>query len=69
MVARSRQWSNTAIRSAACLTGQITHGKWEVLLGGRAERRYRTDTSTFRQAGSDHFVARRIYVGFVKKIG
>jgi surface antigen len=31
-------------------------------------RRYRTDTGTFRQAGFDHFVARRIYVGFVKTI-
>jgi outer membrane receptor protein involved in Fe transport len=31
-------------------------------------RNYRTDTSTFRQTGFDHFVARRIYVGFVKQI-
>jgi outer membrane receptor protein involved in Fe transport len=31
-------------------------------------RAYRTDTSTFHQAGFDHFVVRRIYVGFVKKI-
>jgi len=27
-----------------------------------------TSTSTFRQGGFDHFVARRIYVGFVKKL-
>jgi outer membrane receptor protein involved in Fe transport len=31
-------------------------------------RAYRTDASTFHQAGFEHFVARRIYVGFVKKI-
>jgi outer membrane receptor protein involved in Fe transport len=31
-------------------------------------RTYSTDTSTFRQAGFDHFVARRLYIGFVKKI-
>jgi outer membrane receptor protein involved in Fe transport len=33
-----------------------------------SKRRYWTDASTFRQAGFDHFVARRIYVGLVKKI-
>jgi hypothetical protein len=33
-----------------------------------SRRTYSTDASTFRQAGFDHFVARRIYVGFVKKI-
>jgi len=33
-----------------------------------SKRRYRTDTRTFRQTGFDHFVARRIYVGFIKKI-
>ncbi|MCS0585119.1 TonB-dependent receptor [Massilia pinisoli] len=31
-------------------------------------RTYRTDTGTFHHAGFDHFVARRIYVGFVKTI-
>jgi hypothetical protein len=31
-------------------------------------RTYGTDTGTFHQAGFDHFVARRIYVGFVKTI-
>jgi outer membrane receptor protein involved in Fe transport len=31
-------------------------------------RTYRTDTSAFRQTGFDHFVARRIYIGFVRKI-
>jgi outer membrane receptor protein involved in Fe transport len=33
-----------------------------------SRRTYRTDASTFRHAGYDHFVARRIYVGLVKKI-
>jgi outer membrane receptor protein involved in Fe transport len=30
-------------------------------------RAYRTDTPAFRQAGFDHFVARRVYVGLVKR--
>jgi outer membrane receptor protein involved in Fe transport len=30
-------------------------------------RAYRIDTPTFRQAGFDHFVARRVYVGLVKR--
>ena len=33
-----------------------------------SRRSYSTATSTFRQAGFDHFVAQRIYVGFVRKI-
>ena len=33
-----------------------------------SKRSYRTDTSTFRQSGFDHFVARRLYVGLVKKL-
>jgi outer membrane receptor protein involved in Fe transport len=33
-----------------------------------SKRTYRTDANTYRQAGFDHFVARRIYVGFVKKL-
>ncbi|MBC7684345.1 MAG: TonB-dependent receptor [Bdellovibrionales bacterium] len=33
-----------------------------------SKRTYQTDTNTFHQAGFDHFVERRIYVGFVKKI-
>lgn len=32
-------------------------------------RTYRTVTRTLRQTGFDHFIVRRIYVGFVKKIG
>lgn len=34
-----------------------------------SKRTYRTDASTFRQSGFDHFVARRLYIGFVKKSG
>jgi len=33
-----------------------------------SRRSYRTVASTFRQNGFDHFVARRLYVGFVQKI-
>jgi outer membrane receptor protein involved in Fe transport len=32
-----------------------------------SKRRYRTDASTLRQAGYEHFVARRLYVGVVRK--
>jgi len=32
-----------------------------------SKRTYRTDTRTFRQAGFDHFVARRVWVGIVRK--
>ncbi|MDR7048006.1 outer membrane receptor protein involved in Fe transport [Duganella sp. 3397] len=34
-----------------------------------SRRTYRTDASTLRQRGIDHFVARRWYVGLVKKFG
>ncbi|MCE3606361.1 TonB-dependent receptor [Massilia sp. P8910] len=33
-----------------------------------SKRSYRTDASTFRQTGFDHFVARRLYLGLVKKL-
>jgi outer membrane receptor protein involved in Fe transport len=33
-----------------------------------SRRTYRTETDTFRQLASDHFVARRLYVGFVARI-
>jgi hypothetical protein len=33
-----------------------------------SRRSYRTGTSTLRQTGFDHFVARRVYVGLVKQI-
>jgi outer membrane receptor protein involved in Fe transport len=32
-----------------------------------SKRTWRTDTSTFRQAGFDHFLARRLWVGVVRK--
>jgi outer membrane receptor protein involved in Fe transport len=32
-----------------------------------SRRAYRTDTPTFRQAGFDHFVARRVWVGVVRR--
>ncbi|HEX8605055.1 MAG TPA: TonB-dependent receptor [Pseudoduganella sp.] len=33
-----------------------------------SRRTYRTNASTFQQAGFEHFVARRVYVGLVKRI-
>jgi outer membrane receptor protein involved in Fe transport len=33
-----------------------------------SSRNYATRASTFRQSGFDHVVARRVYIGFVKKI-
>lgn len=47
-------------------TLSVTVNASDIFDGGR--RSYTTDTSTFRQTGFDHFVARRIYVGLVKKI-
>jgi len=32
-----------------------------------SKRTYRTDTGTFHQAGFDHFVARRVWIGVVRK--
>lgn len=32
-----------------------------------SKRTWRTDTRTFRQAGFDHFVARRVWIGIVRK--
>ncbi|MES2260435.1 MAG: outer membrane beta-barrel family protein [Pseudomonadota bacterium] len=47
-------------------TLSVTVNANDVFDGSR--RSYRTDTGTFRQAGFDHFVAQRIYIGFVKKL-
>lgn len=47
-------------------TLSLTVNANDVFDGSR--RAYRTDTSTFRRAGFDHFVAQRVYVGFVKRI-
>ncbi len=33
-----------------------------------SQRSYRTEASTLRQTGFDHFVARRVYIGLVRKI-
>lgn len=33
-----------------------------------SRRSYRTESSTFRLAGTDHFVARRLYIGLVKTL-
>ena len=43
----------------------LTVSATDIFDGSR--RSYRTDTSTFRQVGVDHFVARRLSVGFVNK--
>jgi hypothetical protein len=32
-----------------------------------SKRTYRTDTRTFHQSGFDHFVARRVWIGLVRK--
>jgi hypothetical protein len=58
---------NLAWKHALGKTLSLTVNANDIFDGSR--RTYRTDTGTFRQAGFDHFVARRIYVGFVKKIG
>jgi outer membrane receptor protein involved in Fe transport len=58
---------NLAWKHALNKTLSLTVNASDIFDGSR--RSYRTDTSTFRQAGFDHFVARRVYVGFVKKFG
>jgi len=57
---------NLAWRHAMTRTLSLTVNANDIFDGSR--RAYTTDTSTFRQAGFDHFIARRIYVGVVKKI-
>lgn len=39
----------------------------DILDGSKA--RFRTDAATFHQSGFNHFVARRLYIGFVEKLG
>ncbi|WP_198115120.1 TonB-dependent receptor [Massilia rhizosphaerae] len=58
---------NLTWKHALGKTLSLTVNANDIFDGSR--RTYRTDTGTFRQVGFDHFVARRIYVGFVKKIG
>ena len=57
---------NLSWKHAMTRTLSLTVNANDIFDGSR--RAYTTDTSTFRQAGFDHFVARRIYVGLVKKI-
>ena len=57
---------NLTWKHAMTRTLSLTVNANDIFDGGK--RTYTTDTSTFRQAGFDHFVARRIYVGLVKKI-
>ena len=57
---------NLAWRHAMTSTLSLTVNANDIFDGSK--RTYTTNTSTFRQAGFDHFVARRIYVGLVKKI-
>lgn len=57
---------NLTWKHAITSTLSLTVNANDILDGGR--RTATTDTSTFRQTGFDHFVARRLYVGLVKKI-
>lgn len=57
---------NLTWKHAMTRTLSLTVNANDIFDGGR--RTYTTNTSTFRQAGFDHFVARRVYVGLVKKI-
>jgi outer membrane receptor protein involved in Fe transport len=56
---------NLVWKHAIDKTLSLTVNANDIFDGSR--RTYGTDASTFRQRGFDHFVARRIYVGFVKK--
>ena len=56
---------NLTWKHAMTRTLSLTVNANDIFDGSR--RGYTTDTSTFRQTGFDHFVARRIYVGLVKK--
>jgi outer membrane receptor protein involved in Fe transport len=58
---------NLAWKHPLTKTLSLTVNANDVFDGSR--RTYSTDTSTFRRVGFDHFVAQRIYVGFVKTIG
>jgi len=57
---------NLTWKHALSKTLSLTVNANDIFDGSR--RSYTTDTSTFRQAGFDHFVARRIMVGLVKKL-
>jgi outer membrane receptor protein involved in Fe transport len=57
---------NLTWKHAITKTLSLTVNANDIFDGSR--RGYTTDTNAFRQAGFDHFVARRMYVGFVKKL-
>ena len=57
---------NVTWKHALSRTLSLTVNANDVFDGSR--RTYALDAATFRQAGFDHFVARRVYVGFVKTI-
>jgi len=56
---------NLVWKHALSKTLSLTVNADDIFDGSR--RAYRTDTPTFRQAGFDHFVARRVWVGIVKR--
>ena len=56
---------NLTWKHALSKTLSLTVNANDIFDGSR--RAYRIDTPTFRQAGFDHFVARRVYVGVVKR--
>jgi outer membrane receptor protein involved in Fe transport len=56
---------NLTWKHALSKTLSVTVNANDIFDGSR--RSYRTDTPTFRQTGFDHFVARRVYVGVVKR--
>ncbi|WP_177196773.1 TonB-dependent receptor [Duganella sp. CF517] len=57
---------NLSWKHALSKTLSLTVNANDIFDGSR--RTCATDTSTFRQTGFDHFIARRLYVGLVKKI-
>lgn len=56
---------NLAWKHAVSQTLSLTINANDIFDGSK--RTYSTNASTFRQTGFDHFVARRVYVGLVKK--
>lgn len=57
---------NLSWKRALTKTLSLTVNANDLFDGSR--RTYSTAASTFRQTGFDHFVARRVYIGFVKKL-
>lgn len=65
---RNGSTSNVNLTWKRALTGSLDLTVNASDLFDGSKRTYRTGTATFRQAGFDHFVARRVYLGFVQKI-